>query len=205
MHTDFLSIRHKVAKEAATLLYFGLEKEFKQAKLKASINLGTHALPTNLEIALELDQLAEEKEGFGRTERLIHMRSEALKIMKQLEAYCPVLIGSVWRGTIRLGSDIDISVYNDNSEEVLAIIRENGLKILRVERIKAGKHGKAPSSVHIHILTCDEQNVEIVIRDKEEANKKRLCDTFGDEIKGLRISDLEKLLKIDPSQRFTPF
>ena len=56
-------LRCKVAREAATLLYFGAEKEYKQAKLKAAKTLGTHFLPTNLEVAIELDKIAEANEG----------------------------------------------------------------------------------------------------------------------------------------------
>ncbi len=204
MNSNSSSVRQKIAREAATLLYFGLEKEYKQAKLKAAANIGVHVLPTNLEVALELDQIAEENEGAARTERLIQMRTEALKIMKLLKAYCPVLIGSVWRGTIRRGSDIDIAVYSDEPEEVVAILREHGLKISRVERVTVAKHGKPASSLHIHVATWDRQNAEIVVRDAEEAGKKRVCETFGDEIKGLRVLELEKLLKENPAQRFIP-
>ena len=120
MTVDF-DLKCRVAREAATLLYFGAEKEYKQAKEKAAKTLGIHFLPSNLEVALELDKIAEENEGAKRKERLIQMRCEALKIMELLGACRPVLIGSVWRGTIRLGSDIDIAVYSDEPEEIVKI------------------------------------------------------------------------------------
>ncbi|HYA78053.1 MAG TPA: tRNA adenylyltransferase, partial [Verrucomicrobiae bacterium] len=77
MIVDF-DLKCRVAREAATLLYFGAEKEYKQAKEKAAKNLCIHFLPTNLEVALELDKMAEENEGAKRKERLIQMRHEAL-------------------------------------------------------------------------------------------------------------------------------
>jgi hypothetical protein len=43
---DFKS---KVVREAATLLYFGAEKEYKQAKLKAAETFGVSFLPSNLD------------------------------------------------------------------------------------------------------------------------------------------------------------
>ncbi|HDD70052.1 MAG TPA: tRNA adenylyltransferase, partial [Candidatus Bathyarchaeota archaeon] len=46
------AIRKKVAREAAALLYFKLEKEYKQAKIKAAETLGVNFLPTNREIAM---------------------------------------------------------------------------------------------------------------------------------------------------------
>ena len=56
-------LKRRVAREAATLLYFGAEKEYKQAKDKAAKTLGAHFLPSNREVALELDNVTEEQEG----------------------------------------------------------------------------------------------------------------------------------------------
>jgi hypothetical protein len=46
--------------------------------------------------------------------------------------------------------------------------------------------------------------VEISVRNSEEEGRKRQCETFGDEIKGLKIRELEKLLKSNPTRRFIP-
>jgi predicted nucleotidyltransferase len=196
--------REKVAREAATLLYFGSEKEYKQAKLKAAANLGVHVLPSNLEIALELDSVSQETEGSARTERLIKMRTEALKIMKALALYCPILIGSVWRGTIRRGSDIDVEAYYDEPDEVVAVLKAEGLKIQKTERMTTTEHGKTVTSLHIHGESEGKNPFEIVVRTREEAGRKRKCDTFGDEIKGLTAQQLEKVLKVNPPQQFLP-
>ena len=83
-------LRRKVAREAASLLYSGIEKEYKQAKLKAARTLGVKFVPTNLEVAVELDRIAEEREGAERQERLIRMRKEALQLMSILRAYNPI-------------------------------------------------------------------------------------------------------------------
>jgi predicted nucleotidyltransferase len=197
-------LRRRVAREAAALLYFGLEKEYKQAKLKAADNLGVRVLPTNLEVALELDRMAEEEKGFARTEQLVQMRREALEIMKMVKAHCPVLIGSVWRGTIRRGSDIDIAVYHDVPEEVVSLLKANGLEILRTERVTVTKQGKTEPSFHIHAETRGKHCVEVVVRATEEAGRRRKCEVFGDEIRGLRIQELEKVLEENPSRRFVP-
>ena len=60
-------LKYRVVREAATLLYFGAEKEYKQAKEKAAETLGTHFLPSNLEVALELNKIAEENEGVDQS------------------------------------------------------------------------------------------------------------------------------------------
>lgn len=197
-------VKSKVAREAATLLYFGAEKEYKQAKLKAAETFGTHFLPTNLEIALELDRIAEEKEGSSRKERLIAMRKQALKIMKLLNAYCPLLIGSVWRGTIRYGSDIDIAVYAENTEEIIETLKANKIKISKTSWTTVNKQGKTLSSFNIKAQDTDRYTMEIVVRTPEEANIKRKCEVFGDQIKGLKTCDLEKILTQNPTQKFLP-
>ena len=193
-----------MAREAATLLYFGAEKEYKQAKLKAAKTLGVHFLPSNLEVAVELDRIAEALEGPVRKERLIHMREEALKIMKTLQAYCPILIGSVWRGTIRQGSDIDIAVYHDLPDDVLEALKKNGFKTSKTEWTTATKKGKPETSFHVYIETSGRQTVELVVRNSEEAGRRRKCEIFGDELKGLNVQELERVLKENPAQKFVP-
>jgi predicted nucleotidyltransferase len=197
-------LRQKVAIEAATLLYFGSEKEYRQAKLKAAENFGAHILPSNLEIALELDKIAENTEGSTRTERLVQMRTEALRIMKILEKYCPVLIGSVWRGTIRRGSDIDIEVFHDEPEEIIPHLRLESLEITKTERITTAENNKIETSFHIHVLSSGKYSVEIVVRNSEQKGRKRKCDTFGDKIRGLKITELEKILQVNPIIKFLP-
>jgi predicted nucleotidyltransferase len=196
--------RRKIAREAATLLYYGAEKEYKQAKLKAAKTLGVHFLPSNLEVAVELDRIAEALEGPVRKERLIHMREEALKIMKTLQAYCPILIGSVWRGTIRQGSDIDIAVYHDLPDDVLEALKKNGFKTSKTEWTTATKKGKPETSFHVYIETSGRQTVELVVRNSEEAGRRRKCEIFGDELKGLNVQELERVLKENPAQKFVP-
>jgi len=203
MSVDF-DLKCRVAREAATLLYFGPEKEYKQAKEKAAETLGSHFLPSNLEVALELDKIAEENEGVKRKERLIQMRIEALKIMKLLDVFCPVLIGSVWRGTVKQGSDIDIAVYADEPEDIVKILKASRIRVLKTAWTTVNKRGLTLESFHIYAETVMVHGLEIVVRSREEKGKKRKCEIFGDELKGLKIKELERVLASNPSQRFIP-
>jgi predicted nucleotidyltransferase len=201
---DDYDLKHRVAREAATLLYFGAEKEYKQAKTKAAQTFGAHFLPSNLEIALELDKIAEENEGAKRKERLIEMRKEALEVMRLLGGFWPVLIGSVWRGTIKQGSDIDIAIYTDKTEEILSVLKAGGVRVLKKAWTTVNKRGATLESFHIYAETTSKHGLEIVARSREEAGKKRKCETFGDELKGLNIKELEKVLESNPAQQFIP-
>jgi len=198
-HSD---VRNKIAKEAATLLYFGAEKEYKQAKLKAAKTLGANFLPSNLEIALELEKIAEMLEGPVRKDRLIAMRKEALKIMTILKDYHPILIGSVWRGTIHQGSDIDIALYHDTPDEIVDELKRNSFKISKTERITETKTGNPKASFHIYTETAGKRIAEIVVRNSEEAGHRRKCEIFGDDIRGLKVQELKQLLSENPTQKF---
>ena len=196
--------KRRVAREAATLLYFGAEKEYKQAKQRAAETLGTHFLPSNLEVALELDKVAEENEGEHRKVRLVEMRTKALQVMKLLSSFCPVLIGSVWRGTIKQGSDIDIAVYTDTPDSVLEKLKAGDVKISRTQWTTVNKRGVTLESYHIHAKTSGGHSLEVTVRSSEEAGKERRCETFGDEIRGLSIAQLEKVLETHPTKQFVP-
>ncbi len=205
MNVDSPSLREKVAREAANLLYSGVEKEYKQAKQKAAKTFGVHFLPANLEVAIELDKIADENEGKARQERLIQMRKEALKLMQILKAYKPLLIGSVWRGTIRYDSDMDIVVYHDEPDDILNILKQNNLKIMQAEWVTVTKKGKRKSSFHVYVELPTKEKAEIKIAQASESSKKEKCEIYGDEVTGLRLRELEKLLKENPTQRFVPF
>ncbi|MEM3056676.1 MAG: tRNA adenylyltransferase, partial [Candidatus Bathyarchaeia archaeon] len=87
-----MNSRRRVAREAARLLYLGLAEEFIQAKEMAAQALGVDAFPSNYEVALELDQIADEEEGMERKRLLIRLREEALRVMRILDGFNPRLI-----------------------------------------------------------------------------------------------------------------
>jgi len=199
-----VDLRRKVAREAASLLYSGVEKEYKQAKLKAAKTFRVHFLPTNLEVATELDKIAEENEGPARQERLITMRKEALKLMRILKEYNPLLIGSVWRGAIHHQSDIDIALYHDEVEDVLRTLRLKNINILQAEWVTLTKKGQKKASFHIYLESPAREKAEIIVRGSEEARRKEKCEIYGDEVIGLHVKELAELLKENPAQRFVP-
>ena len=197
------SLKRKVAREAAILLYTGQEKEYKQAKIRAAENLGVKILPSNREVAEELDRLARELEGEERDRRLIEMRRKALQIMKVLEAFRPRLIGSVWRGTANRKSDIDILIFHDNPEEALIALKNAGYSISHVEWQTTEKRGERKASFHI-FTKISGYEVEIVVKPLEESNRVERCEIYGDKITGLDIRELERVLEKNPLQRFLP-
>ncbi len=132
------------------------------------------------------------------------MREEALKTMKILKLYDPILVGSVWRGTIRQGSDIDIALYHDDPRDIVGLLTAKGFKVSKTEWVTVTKKGQPEVSFHIYVEAVGNQRIEIVVRSSEEAGRKRKCEIFGDALKGLNIQELEKTLRENPTRRFVP-
>jgi predicted nucleotidyltransferase len=198
-------LTNKIAREAASLLYSGAEKEFKQAKQKAAKTFKCKFLPTNLEIAIEFDRIAEENEGPARTKRLIQMRKEALRAMNILSVYNPILIGSVWRGTIHHESDMDIRVYHDEPSDILEALKKHDYRIVRTEWKNVTEKGQKKAAFHAYLESSNKEQIEIIVRSPEELGHKEKCEVYGDEITGLNLKQLERTLEENPAKRFLPF
>ncbi|MDH5449146.1 MAG: DUF4269 domain-containing protein [Candidatus Bathyarchaeota archaeon] len=196
--------RRRVTQETAELLYTGQEKEYKQAKLCAAKTLGIHVLPSNAEVAIELDRIAEEREGRTRQERLTQMRHEALQIMQTLKNFNPILVGSVWRGTAHHNSDIDIYTYAQNPQKIISILQKNNYTITKTKVQAVTKKGKKRQSFHIYVSLLSNNQAEIVVRSPEDVDRRVRCEIYGDTVTGLTVKQLQQTLKENPQQKFMP-
>ena len=198
------NLRKRVAREAAILLYTSQEKEYKQAKKLAAKTLRVRVLPSNLEVAEELDKIAEEKEGSSRRELLLRMRKEALKIMEALKDFDPRLVGSVWRGTAHKNSDIDILAFSQDPKPVLDKLQKCGYRVTSSEWRSVTKRGKKESSFHIHLVLSSGDEAEVIVRDPEKLGRLGRCEIYGDAVVGLSPPRLLKVLTGRPFQKFVP-
>lgn len=198
------SLRKRVAREAAVLLYTSQEKEYKQAKKQAAETLGVRVLPSNLEVAEELDKIAEEKEGLSRKELVLQMRREALQIMEVLKDFNPKLVGSVWRGTARQNSDIDILAFSQDPKPVLSQLQKNKYRITGSEWRSVTKKGKKESSFHIHFVLPSGHEAEVVVRSLEKMGVLEMCEIYRDVLTGLSRLQLLRILEEKPLQKFVP-
>ncbi|MGD9131880.1 MAG: nucleotidyltransferase domain-containing protein [Candidatus Bathyarchaeota archaeon] len=198
------TLRNRVAREAALLLYTSQEKEYKQAKKRATETLGVRILPSNLEVAEELDRIAEEREGASRKELLLRMRREAKEIMGMLEEFNPRLVGSVWRGTARQNSDIDILTFTQDHVQVLRRLQEHNFVAESSEWRSVTKEGRKEASFHIHLLLFSGDEVEVVVRSPDCLRQPERCETYGDVKTGLNFEQLTKILEKNPLQKFVP-
>jgi len=198
------SIKGRVAREAAVLLYSQQEKEYKQAKQRAAYTLGIRILPSNREVAEELDKVADEMEGAVRRERLAQMRREALSVMVTLGDFHPRLVGSVWRGTAHKNSDIDIEAFYSDPKIVLERLKQSGLNVRRAEWQSVTKGRRNETAFHIYLTLPSRNEVEVIIRSPEKMNEADKCEIYGNTIKGLNMHQLRRLLMENPTQKFVP-
>ena len=162
------------------------------------------SMPSNYEVAIELDLIAEDQEGEERERLLKTMREVAILIMKDLVDYNPVLTGSVWRGTARRGSDIDINVYSSEPKDAEALLVKKGYNVRESEEMKLVKGGRTIKSRHISIQLAEGPVAEVIVRPVEDMGEEERCETYGDLKRGLKLPELEKLMRTDPLRKFVP-
>src|SRR3954466_8528586 len=149
-------IRRQIAFLAAQLMYQRTETEYFSAKRKAAKQLGLEYrfrpgdLPSNSEIRDQIQAMARIHEGPKRLEHLREMRVEALRLMRKLARFRPRLIGSVWTGHVRHGSDIDIHIFSDSLAVVTDTPDEYALPY-EVQRKRIVKYGEERVFTHIHV------------------------------------------------------
>lgn len=161
-------------------------------------------LPSNKDIASELDKLADEMEGPERDKRLIQMRKDALWIMVILGNFHPKLTGSTWRGTVNKNSDIDIEIFTSDQNMVLDRLTMSGLAD-RTAQWRLVSKGPEPERIFYVSLTLPSKNeVELIVRSPEKKGKPDVCETYGDTVKGLDIHQLRRILLTDPLHKFVP-
>lgn len=188
--------RYQVALEAARLLYHRHFKEYYQAKREAAKRLGTRHLPTNREIHQQLMLLAERLDGDRYRRSLAKMRRAALELMRLLEDFAPRLIGSVWTGSIRKGSDIDLHLFAEELDDVLAVL--DGASIAyEVERVHSRKHQEIMEFIHVRLENFRSFPVEMTVYPPEWLHTRPRCGITGGPMARGTIAEVQRVLQQD--------
>ena len=190
-------LRRRVAWEAARLMYTREESEYFRAKMKAARRIyrgepKPAELPSNREIRDQIQALARVHEGERRTENLRQMRVEALRMMRILRAFRPRLIGSTMTGHVRRGSDIDLHLFSDSIEAVVAALDAEGIRH-EVEQKRVRKQGVEQTFTHIHLR--DNFPFELTVYAANMAHYVFKSSVTGKAIERASIAELEQLLK----------
>ena len=192
-------IRRQVALLAARLMYDRQESEYFTAKRKAAKQLGVEYryrpgdLPSNREIRDQIQALANLYEGRDkRTEHILDMRLEALRMMRLLSAFRPRLIGSVLTGHVRRGSDVDLHVFTDHLSSVTSLLEDENLRHA-VEHKRVIKHNEERVFTHVHV--AGRFNFELTVYAEDKVNYAFKSSITGTAIERASIAELEELLR----------
>ncbi len=179
-------------------MYERLETEYFSAKRKAARELGLDPryrpqdLPSNREIRDEIQKLADLYEGERRKETLRTMRLDALRLMRKLVRFEPRLIGSVWTGHVRKGSDIDLHVFTDRLSALTSVLEDHGLPY-EIERKRIVKFGEERIFTHIHIH--DRHVIELTVYPTDKIGYVFRSSITGQPIEKATMATLERRLR----------
>jgi HD domain len=193
-------IRRQLAFLAAQLMYNRTESEYFTAKRKAAKQLGVEYrfrpgdLPSNAEIRDQIQAMARIHEGPKRLEHLHDMRVEALRLMRKLARFRPRLIGSVWTGHVRAGSDIDIHIFSDSQAIVTDTLDDYALPY-EVEKKRIVKYGEERVFTHIHV--DDRFPFELTLYPEDKVHYVFKSSITGQAIERASIAELEAALKLE--------
>jgi hypothetical protein len=193
-------LRQQIAFEAARLMYERVETEYYTAKRKAARLLRVEHrfkpgdLPSNAEIRDQIQIFARVHEGDKRRDNLRAMRLEALRLMRMLVRFRPRLIGSVWTGHVRKGSDIDIHVFSNSQDAVTSVLDENGMEY-DVERKRIVKFQEERVFTHIHVY--DRFKFELTLYTEDKVNYPFRSSITGKPIEKASIANLEAALRAE--------
>ena len=192
-------LRRQIAFEAARLMYQRQESEYYQAKMKAGRRIcrgwvKDKDLPSNAEIRDEIQKLAHLLEGEQRLDRLQQMRVAALRMMKLMSKFRPKLIGSVLTGHIRNGSDVDLHLFSNSFEAILAELDFHGLQYdTEIKRVL--KHGERQVYRHVHVF--ENHEFEFTVYPEDKLGYVFKSSITGKAIERASISQLEQLLELE--------
>ena len=193
-------IRRQLAFLAAQMMYDRTESEYFTAKRKAAKQIGVESrfrpgdLPSNAEIRDQIQAMARIHEGPKRLDHLRDMRVEALRLMRKLARFRPRLIGSVWTGHVRAGSDIDIHVFSDSPAIVTDTLDDYALPY-ELERKRIVKFGEERVFTHIHV--DDRFPFELTLYPEDKVHYVFQSSITGQAIERASIAELEAALKLE--------
>jgi hypothetical protein len=189
-------LRRQIAWEAARMMYQREESEYYRAKMKAARQIcqgwvKPGDLPANVEIRDQIQAMARLFEGESRSDNLLAMRLAALAMMRRLAPFRPRLIGSVFTGHVRQGSDIDLHLFADTTEAITHLLDQESLEYT-VERKQVRKHGEERIFTHIHLV--DEFPFELTVYGADQAHFVFKSSITGKAIERASIAELEQFL-----------
>jgi len=189
------NLRRRIAYVAARMMAEDGVADYGAAKAKAARQEGladANLLPDNQEI----EDALREYQGLYQSEEqpatLRRLREVAVRVMRELEDFRPVLVGSVLSGTAGQHSDVDLQLFTDDPKALAMFLLnkryrfEEGSKRLR----GGGRHQEVPQ----FSLEIEEVTVTVTVLDPEdERSAPRVRDDTQPPVRA-RLAEVEAML-----------
>ena len=140
-----LNLRRHIAYIAARMMAEDGVADYATAKRKAAQQAGlsdANLLPDNQEIEEALRDYQDLYQKDEQPERLRELREVAVEVMREFDAFRPVLVGSVLSGTAGAHSDVNLQLFTDDPKTLTLFLvnrryrfEEGSRRIRRGERL----------------------------------------------------------------------
>lgn len=156
-------MRQRIAAAAARIMAEDGIDDYALAKRKAARQLGaedTQSLPANDEIEQHLRSYLTLYQEDEQRERLRTLRSAALEVMENMQAFHPYLFGAVLNGTAGRYSEIDLQLFTDDAKAVEIYLLNRGIPYEVTEQRRLGPD----SSRSVPVLKCEWDGLRVNLR-----------------------------------------
>ena len=191
------NLRRRLAYVAARMMAEDGVADYGAAKMKAARQEGladANLLPDNQEI----EEALREYQGLYQSEEqpvlLRHLREVAVRVMRELDAFRPVLVGSVLSGTAGQHSDVNLQVFADDAKALAMFLVnkryrfEEGSKRLR----RGDRHEDVPQ----YSLDIQDVTVTLTVLDPgDERSAPRVRDETQPPVRA-RLAEVEAMLAL---------
>jgi len=189
------NLRRHLAYIAARMMAEDGVADYGAAKVKAAREAGlTHAniLPDNQEIEEALREYQGLYQKDEQPAQLRRLREVAVRVMRELEAFRPVLVGSVLSGTASQHSDVNLQLFTDDAKAFTMFLLNKRWRFEEgSKRVRRGERFEEVPQLSVDI---DEVTVTITVLDPDdERSAPRVRDEAQPPLRA-RLAEVEALL-----------
>jgi hypothetical protein len=190
-------LRQQLAEEAARLIVEHGIQDFALAKRKAAERLGVSsrdgALPSNAQIQEQVVERQRIFEPEAHDQRLAKLRAVASDVMEVLDEFRPKLVGAVLDGTATLTSVIELHVFSDAPEAIVAALEARGYRLHdRQRRYRFSRD--VTEQIPGYELMVDDEELEVMVFPERGSGHSPLSPVDGKPMRRASRSALKALL-----------
>lgn len=191
-------VRLRICEEAARIMAEQGVRDFQAAKEKAAARLGlprrNTALPTNLEVEGALSRRLRLFSAESVKARQWRLLAAAATAMDWLSDFQPRLVGALLRGNVTERTPVELHVFAETSEEVLAQLTETGAHVTTLEK-RVRFSPRRYQQIPLFSFDWDEAPIEVMTFRTKEIREAPLCPVEGRPMTRARLSRVQEILE----------